>query len=150
HQVAAPKGAVSCRANSRRGQTDAGNLSYEPVQAVQRALTLLRAVSRQRVSTISSLFKDTGIPKPTIVRMLETLIIEGYVVRDNRCGGYLVTNRVESLGAGYWGLSRLIEVARPLAVMLTQRIKWPLGLAVVDDDEISIQFWTGTISPLAY
>lgn len=141
---------VSCRANSRRGQTDPANLSYQPVQAVRRALVLLRAVNRQRISTISSLYAETKIPKPTIVRMLETLMTEGFIARDNMCGGYRVTSQVGSLNSGYDGISRVIEVARPLAIDLTRRIKWPIGLGVLDGDAINIQFWTGSISPLAY
>ena len=30
--------------------------------------------------------------KPTIVRMLETLIADDYIARDNMCGGYRVTS----------------------------------------------------------
>lgn len=140
----------SCRANSRRGQTDPSNRSYQPVESVRRALKVLRAFNSQRISTISSLYEETKIPKPTIVRMLETLMSEGYVVRDNMCGGYRVTGEIASLNAGYRGISRVIEIARPLAIDLTRRIKWPIGLGAIDGDAINIQFWTGTISPWAY
>ncbi|MGR3661771.1 MAG: helix-turn-helix domain-containing protein [Paracoccaceae bacterium] len=141
---------TSCRANSRRGQTDPSNRSYQPVESVRRALMVLRAFNSQRISTISSLYEATKIPKPTIVRMLETLMSEGYVVRDNMCGGYRVTSEITSLNAGYRGISRIIEIARPLAIDLTRRIKWPIGLGAIDGDAINIQFWTGTISPWAY
>lgn len=141
---------VSCRANSRRGQTDPTNRSYQPVESVRRALMVLRAFSSHRISTISSLYEETGIPKPTIVRMLETLMFEGYVARDNMCGGYRLTSEIANLNAGYRGISRVIEVARPMAIDLTRRLKWPIGLGAIDGDAINIQFWTGTISPWAY
>ena len=38
------------------------------------------------------IYEETGFPKSTIVRMLETLCAEGYVARDNMCGGYRVTS----------------------------------------------------------
>jgi IclR family mhp operon transcriptional activator len=44
----------------------------------------------------------------------------------------------------------VIEVARPLAIGLTRRIKWPIGLGLVSGDRLEIQFWTGTISPWAH
>lgn len=141
---------ASCRANSRRGQNDPTNRSYQPVESVRRALLILRAFGSHRISTISSLFEETGIPRPTIVRMLETLMHEGYVVRDNMCGGYRLTGEISSLTAGYRGISRVIEVARPMAIDLTRRVKWPIGLGAIDGDAINIQFWTGTISPWAY
>jgi IclR family transcriptional regulator, mhp operon transcriptional activator len=140
----------NCRANSRRGQTDPSNRSYQPVESVRRALMILRAFDSQKISTISSLFEETGIPRPTIVRMLETLMYEGYVIRDNMCGGYRLTSEIDSLTAGYRGISRVIELARPMAIDLTRQVKWPIGLGTIDGDAITIQFWTGTISPWAY
>jgi len=139
-----------CRTNSRRGQTDPSDRSYPPVEAVCRAIRILREVNLQGIATINSLHAETGIPRPTIVRMLETLIHEDCVVRDNMCGGYRVTAHVAELSSGYSGIQRVIEVARPLAIGLTREIKWPIGLGVLDGDAIEIQYWTGTISPLAH
>lgn len=139
-----------CRTNSRRGVIDPARRSYPPVEAVCRALSVLRAVNRLRIATINNIYAETGIPKSTIVRMLETLMAEGYVIRDNMCGGYRITGRVEELNSGYDGISRVIEIARPLTVGLTRRIKWPIGLGVIDNDAINIQFWTGAISPWAH
>jgi IclR family mhp operon transcriptional activator len=139
-----------CRTNSRRGLVDPERRSYPPVEAVARALGILRAVNKLRIATINRIYAETGIPKPTIVRMLETLMAEGYVARDNMCGGYRITCRTEDLNSGYKGISRVIEVARPFAIELTRRIKWPIGLGVLDGDAISIQFWTGAISPFAH
>ncbi len=45
--------------------------SYAPVQSVQRVLSLLRVLNRRGVSTVDLLHKETGLPKPTVVRMLE-------------------------------------------------------------------------------
>lgn len=139
-----------CRTNSRRGLTDPTRLSYPPVEAVCRAFEVLRTVNKLRIASVNGIFEATGIPKSTIVRMLETLMSEGYVVRDNMCGGYRVTQHVNELTEGYDGVSRVIEVARPFAIELTQRIKWPIGLGVEDGDAMAIQFWTGTISPWAH
>ncbi len=82
--------------------------------------------------------------------MLETLMAQGYVARDNMCGGYRVTHNVQNLASGYDGVSRVIETARPFAIDLTRRINWPIGLGVPDGDSIAIKFWTGTISPWAH
>jgi IclR family mhp operon transcriptional activator len=138
------------RANARRGQTDPRRRSYPPVEAVVRALDLLKIVNLQGIATINSLHAATGIPKPTIVRLLETLMGEGYVARDNMCGGYRVTHEVARLTAGYQGIPRILEVARPLAVDLTRRIKWPIGLGMLDGEAIDVLFWTGAISPFAH
>jgi IclR family transcriptional regulator, mhp operon transcriptional activator len=137
------------RANSQRGASDQIKPSYPAVASVRRALEILRVLNRLRIATIGDLHAATKMPKPTIVRMLETLIAEGYVARDNMCGGYRVTHRVQELNSGYEGIAQIIEVSRPFAIELTNRIKWPVGLGTFDGDAIAIQFWTGSISPWA-
>ena len=139
-----------CRTNSRRGLTDPDRRSYPPVEAVCRALDVLRSVNKLRIASVNAIYEETGIPKSTIVRMLETLMAEGYVARDNMCGGYRVTSRVDDLSCGYEGIPKIIEVSRPLAIDLTRRLKWPIGLGVFDGDAIALQFWTGAISPWAH
>jgi IclR family mhp operon transcriptional activator len=138
------------RTNSRHGVTDPGHRSYPPVKSVCRALDVLRTVNKLRIASVTEIHEETGFPKPTIVRMLETLRAEGYVARDNMCGGYRVTSRVQKLYSGYQGISQVIEVARPLAIDLTQRLKWPIGIGVIDGDAVAIKFWTGVISPWAH
>jgi IclR family mhp operon transcriptional activator len=139
-----------CRTNSRRGSTEPEQRSYPPVEAVCRALDVLRTVNKLGIASINSIHQATGFPKPTIVRMLETLSAEGYVTRDNLCGGYWVTSRVHELTSGYQGIPHIIEASRPAAVELTRRLKWPIGIGVIDGDAISIKFWTGAISPWAH
>jgi IclR family mhp operon transcriptional activator len=50
------------------------------VRSVVRAVQLLQALNRQPVSTIDFLHAQTRIPKPTIIRMLQTL--EGCGIRS--------------------------------------------------------------------
>jgi IclR family mhp operon transcriptional activator len=145
-----PSARGRCRTNSRHGLTDPADRSYPPVKSVSRALDVLLALNKLRIASVTALHEETGFPKSTIVRMLETLRAEGYVARDNLCGGYRVTSRVQKLNAGYQGISQLIEVARPLAIELTHRLKWPIGIGVIDGDAVAIKFWTGTISPWSH
>lgn len=141
---------IHCRTNSRRGHTNPLDRSYPPVNAVCRALHVLKVANEKSIVTVNSIHAATAIPRPTIVRILETLMHEGYIVRDNMCGGYRVTQNVLELSAGYSGIPRVIEIARPLSIGLTRQIKWPIGLGVIDGDAIEIVYWTGTISPVVH
>ena len=67
------------RKRLRRIATGPAMRSYPPVEAVQRAIEILRIVNQLRVASVKDIFSATGFPKPTIVRMLETLIADGYV-----------------------------------------------------------------------
>ncbi len=153
--VRAPRGRAKeqirrCRANSKRGDTLPAECSYRPVEAAQRVLRVLRAMNTLRSATVAELHAITGLSKSTIVRMLETLIHEGYVVRDNFVSGYRVTSKSQHLSNGFRGLPLVIEAARPWAVKLTKQIKWPVSVATVDHGKLSVDFTTAAISPWAF
>jgi IclR family mhp operon transcriptional activator len=148
--AAKARGPERCRTNSRRGLSDPARRSYPPVESVRRALEILRTVNRLRIASVTDIYAATHLPKPTIIRMLETLMADGYVARDNMFGGYRVTGRVHELTRGFGGISMIIEASRAPAIELTRRIKWPIGIGVLDGEAFSIQFWTGAISPCAH
>lgn len=123
--------------------------SFPPVQSVQRALTLLTELNKQRVTTIGELHERTGLPKPTIVRLLETLMADGYVSSDNRLGGYQVTSQVATLSSGFHGAPMVIEAARPWAIDLTRKLKWPASIALLERDAVVVRFSTIPDSPVS-
>lgn len=123
--------------------------SYPPVQSVVRAFGILRELNRRSVTTVDHLHKTTRLPKPTIVRLLETLIAEGFVTTDKRLGGYSVTSSVRGLSAGYHNDSLLVEAARTHCAQFTRAHKWPLSVAVPEDAGLVIRFSTVTDSPLS-
>ena len=125
--------------------------SHSPnIQAVARAFSLLEALNRRPWSTVHQLHGDCDLPKPTIVRMLHTLMDAGYVVKDPRQKGYCVTKRVQSLSCGFQGDPLVVEAARPWAIALTRELHWPCGVAILDGDSVVIRFSTiydSSISP---
>lgn len=123
--------------------------SYQPVEAVMKALTILRFVSSLRIASIADLHAVTGIAKPTIVRMLETLMHAGYVAKDRTFGGYRVTSDVQSLSSGFFGVPLVIEAAHAHALALTQKVKWAVGIAMLEGNYMRLQFTTASSSPWA-
>jgi IclR family transcriptional regulator, mhp operon transcriptional activator len=124
-------------------------MAETPVESVRRAMHLLHELNRQRVSSIRHLHHVTGLPKPTIVRLLDTLIALGYVVNDRRQGGYQVTSLVRSLSAGFHGDPLVVEAARPWAIAFTRKFQWPIAVAVLDRDAVAIRFSTIPDSPVS-
>lgn len=119
------------------------------VQSVARAFALLAEMNRQRLSTIRQLHAVTGLPKATIVRLLKTLASEGYIANDKRQGGYLVTSNVQSLSCGYHGDPLVVEAGRPWAVEFTRRHRWPIAIAVLDQDCVRVRCSTIPDSPIS-
>lgn len=108
--------------------------SYEPVTAVLRGLDVLQAVSLTGLASVNDVHARTGINKPTIVRMLETLQHAGFVQRaDDGSSRYRVTGATLSLSLGYDAMDEIAARTAPILEMLHQRIGWPSDVAIFDE-----------------
>ena len=70
------------------------------IEPIRRAFAVLEALNRRRSTTLSLLAAETGLPRPTLVRLLQTLIELGYASRMSREAGYRLTDRVLTLAGG--------------------------------------------------
>jgi IclR family mhp operon transcriptional activator len=121
-----------------------------PVNVVLRALQILRALNRQPVSSVDAIHKHTGIPKSTIVRLLQTLEADGLVRRAPQYGAYYLTSEVTALASGYHSEPRIVEASSAQAEALTQELKWPVSVAVHDGDAMIVRYSTIPHSPLSF
>lgn len=122
--------------------------SGSPVESVRRAFALLEELNRQRITSVQHLHVATGLPKSTIVRLLETLRILGYATSDGQ-GGYQVTSGVRSLSSGFHGDPLVVEAARPWAIEFSRQSKLPIGIAVFDHNCMIVRFSTTRDSPMS-
>ena len=124
--------------------------SYENVLLIQRVLAVLEHFNRQQVSTVRRISEECGIPPSSVVRILETLCVEGYLTHISRRGGYAVTSKIRSLSSGFHGSSWLVEVLKPWVEDLTRRHLWPFAIATLDRDAMVVQYSSIPHSPLAH
>lgn len=123
--------------------------SYTPVNSVLRSLEVLRILNRQRVSSVDHIHKISGLPKPTVVRLLETLISAGYVSKGESDKGYRVTSQVAALSCGFHGAPLAVEAGRPWTQELTRVHKWPAAIAVPSGNAVVVCDTTCGESPIA-
>lgn len=123
--------------------------SFPPVNSVVRALDLLEALNQRPISTVDDLYGQTRIPKPSIVRLLQTLERRGLVRHAKQHGAYYLTSNVRALSSGYHSEPRLIEASAELLDDLTRKVKWPLAIAIPDSDAMVIRYSTIPLSPLS-
>jgi IclR family mhp operon transcriptional activator len=102
------------------------------IRSVERAIDLLQALNRRPLSTISDLHRETGLPTPSIVRLLRTLEAKGLVAQSSSYGTYQLLGRVKSLSSGFHHEPLIIEVAEEIMIDFTKREGWPLALALFD------------------
>lgn len=124
--------------------------SYSNIRSVERTIAVLRAMNANSITRISDLRRMTGLPSPTIVRIVETLISLGYLQGFGRRGGYALTEKVLDLTAGYHGLPLYLEDAKAILLDLTGSIRWPAALATLDRTEMVVRLSTIPESPLAH
>jgi IclR family mhp operon transcriptional activator len=123
--------------------------SFPPVHSVVRAIDLLQALNRQPVSTIDNLHLQTRIPKPSIIRLLQTFMTKGLVRHAPQHGAYYLTSQVRSLAVGYHSEPKIVEAAAPLLDAMTRQVKWPMAIAIPDYHAVFIRYSTVPISPFS-
>jgi IclR family mhp operon transcriptional activator len=123
--------------------------SGESVNSVIRALNVLEALNRQRVTSLETLHQATALPKATLVRLLETLICAGYVLRVSRREGYALAHGVLRLSAGLRHRDLVVDVAQPLLDAFTRAQKWQVSLATSETDCMLVRLTTRHISPFS-
>lgn len=124
-------------------------MPFAPVQAVIKALNVLASVNQGGLVTVRDIHARTSIPKPTVVRLLQTLVAAGYVNQDEKTRGYHVTSATGNLSSGFHGAPRVIEAARPVADELTRRILWPCAVCALDIDAVVVNYSTIPDSPIS-
>lgn len=111
--------------------------SFEPVNAVVRALEILRLINEFGPISVIELQKRSGMPKATVLRMVETLIAEGYVGRSG-AALYRPTGKCLLLSSGFDRKAGYIKAAEPVLAKLRNQIGWPSDFAIYDNDAMLI------------
>jgi IclR family mhp operon transcriptional activator len=119
------------------------------IRSIERCLNVLLELNQQPINTIAQLHARTGLPKPTLVRILKTLEEAGYVENDTRQGGYQVSAMVTSLSSGYHKGPLVVEAGRAWALAITRKHKWPIAIALPDYDSMIVRFSTVPDSPIS-
>ena len=113
--------------------------SYKPVTAALRVLEVLAAVNRLGArATVAEIHHMTGIDKATVVRMLETLITAGYILRDREQPVYRPTGKTLSLGTGYDRHRIVSDIISDDLATFRQQIGWPSDVALFDHDAMLV------------
>src|SRR5262245_32034570 len=103
------------------------------IRALERALEVLDALRASPISSLHELHGATGIPKPTLLRILHTLGKGGLVSRRLADGHYRLSTDA-SVVRKHDRHDRVAEAAAPVLMRLCQKVKWPSDLFVPAGD----------------
>ena len=133
----------------RAGAEPAGRVSQRHVRGLTRGLAILRALNENNYATALQLSRLTGLPRPTVYRLLDTLIAAGYVAHGPRPDIYRLTIAVRALSDGFNDEVWMTDVAAPIIADLGQSIVWPTDIATFDGDAMVVRETTHASSPLS-
>jgi IclR family transcriptional regulator, mhp operon transcriptional activator len=119
------------------------------IQSVMRVLSVIEVLNQDSVTSVDVAYRLTGLPKPTLSRILGTLVTAGYVTQVSRRDGYALTERILRLSAGFRYNDAIVDIARPPFEAFTLKHKWQLTIATLDTDAMLVRYNTRHISPFA-
>ena len=100
----------------------------KPIRVLQRAAEVLRSLENRPGSSLAELHAGTGIPKPTLLRLLGTLESERMVWRAMADGRYRARVSIRKPAGPDFRHLHLAEAAAPHLTALRRRVVWPSDL----------------------
>jgi IclR family mhp operon transcriptional activator len=133
---------------SQRKRKRAPAEKWHPMRAALRTLTVLRALNIHNGATVGELSHVTGISRPALYRILETLREAGYISVDIAGKHYCLTMLVRSLAEGFSDEDWVTQIARPTLARLQRKVVWPTDLGTFRSNGMWIRETTRRLSPL--
>lgn len=100
------------------------------VKALTRGLEVLAAINELSPATVARLVEETGYPKATVIRLVQTLCREGYAEEVDGGRGYRVSYRAVSLSRALSTKRRYQLASEHELRALGARLKWPCEMLV--------------------
>jgi IclR family mhp operon transcriptional activator len=117
------------------------------IRGLERGLQVLKMLQANAASTLQDVHVATGLPKPSLLRILRTLERSGVVRRRLADGRYQIGADVYRISGKPDRYERLAEIAGPVLNRLCQRIAWPSDLIVPAGDHMEVRETSRPLSP---
>jgi IclR family transcriptional regulator, mhp operon transcriptional activator len=121
----------------------------KPIRSFARGLAVLSAINRHGSATALTLARETGVPRATVYRLLQTLLDDGYVGRGTADDRFHLQLKVRGLSEGFEDEQWITAIAGPALVELTRRTAWPCDVSRLEGLKMVIHETTHRIAPLS-
>jgi IclR family transcriptional regulator, mhp operon transcriptional activator len=107
----------------------------DTIRGLQRGLEVLKALQANSILSLHEIYLATGISKPSLLRILRTLVQSGMVSRRLADGHYRIST-VARTARKRDRYDRVAEAAAPVLDCLCQKVSWPSDLFVPAGDHM--------------
>lgn len=121
----------------------------KPIRSFARGLAVLSALNRHGSATALTLARETGVPRATVYRLLQTLFDDGYIGRGTADDRFHLRLKVRGLSEGFEDEQWITAIAGPALLELTRRTAWPCDVATLEGLKMVIHETTHRIAPLS-
>ena len=112
-------------------------MSVKAVESLIKGLRVLEAVAlHPQGQSLPEITRDTGFPKATAYRLLQTLVTSNYLHYFEESAKYRLGPKVMSLGMSSLASQDLASLANPYLKELSRRIGQNVNLGILDDMEV--------------
>lgn len=108
------------------------------IDSVTRAMHVLEKLQKTSPLSLSELQRCTGINKATLLRILKTLSLSGWVVRSLSDSKYSLSSSVLEDTQPKSQEARLAEAGAPILNELYQTLDWPSDIAIRDGERMRL------------
>jgi IclR family mhp operon transcriptional activator len=100
------------------------------IRALERGLNVMQILQTKGSATLNEIYQVSGLPRPTILRILRTLVGAGWVRRGLEDGFYRNSFKIEGMVNNLDATDRLAEISAPYLDALCRKASWPSDLTV--------------------
>ncbi|MES2537985.1 MAG: helix-turn-helix domain-containing protein [Pseudomonadota bacterium] len=99
-----------------------------PIRAISRSIAVLQAINRGKSLSLQEIALSASLPYPTAFRIVQTLMIEGLIECEPYRKLYRATALVQTLSHGFQNHDRMVTLAHPHLLALTEEALWPAAI----------------------
>ena len=105
-------------------------MQVKSINALARGLQVLQVLQTSQGLSLAALHQRTSIPKASLLRILKTLMEQGFIWQRMLDGAWVPSFSLAETAGRMNRDHQLLEVASPILEALTRQIEWPSVLAV--------------------
>lgn len=124
-------------------------VTTRPVHGLLKGLKIIESLAAHGSGSAAEIARWTGMPRPTVYRLLDTLQLAGYVVRPLPRDKYRLSHTLHTLLSMAKIRDVLAEVAVPVLTQLSQEVIWPCDVSTYENGMMMIHATTHPSSPLS-